>query len=96
MLGPTLPNGPEVFSAAFTSDGAYVAISDDDGVSVFDTTSGARVARPEHPGTGWIVVSGGLMAITTQDGRVMQAACRMASRSLTQDEWDRYIGDLAP
>ena len=44
-------------------------------------------------------------AITTDEGIVIwdldpdrwsEAACELASRNLTRDEWDTYIGDLAP
>jgi hypothetical protein len=45
------------------------------------------------------------MAITTDDGIVLwdldparwtAAACELAGRNLTRDEWDTYIGDLTP
>ena len=48
---------------------------------------------------------GGAAAMTTDEGIVVwdldparwsEAACELASRNLTHDEWDTYIGDLAP
>ena len=47
----------------------------------------------------------GQSAMTTDEGIVVwdldparwsEAACELASRNLTHDEWDTYIGDLAP
>jgi class 3 adenylate cyclase/WD40 repeat protein len=67
FVGPDLQPG-ETYTAAFTSDGRHLAISGPDGVSVYDASTGARVAGPAPHG--WILVAEDLLMRTGDPGRV--------------------------
>ena len=80
-------------------------------VSVYDVASGVQIGTPitipdtqrvytslTLDGTQLAIGGGGGDSITIWDlepGHWVEAACRLAGRNLTPDEWDSNIGDLA-
>jgi hypothetical protein len=61
---------------------------------------GARLTGAASEGTGWMAVSGSNAAdslfFDTDMSHWVQVSCRLAGRSLTMEEWRRYVGNERP
>jgi hypothetical protein len=109
--GPPFP-GINGFVVALAIDDAgrrLLVNAADDTLRVYDiptrTPLGVPVETGESDATAALRGDGLLAAAATGDGIVTwdldpahweTAACQLAGRNLTRDEWDRYIGGLAP
>ncbi|HTH05343.1 MAG TPA: WD40 repeat domain-containing protein, partial [Ilumatobacteraceae bacterium] len=79
-------------------------------VSVYDLVAGIRLGDPISVSSEWTFsgvfsADGGEMAVNVPAGIAVwdlktssqaEAACSMAGRDLTRDEWNAYVGDLGP
>ena len=99
-----------VQTMAYSSDGRLLlAKAGDHTVSLYDLDSGTRLGEPiDIPATdvnwatlrldgGEMTIGGGPRGIQVWDldpGRWAAAACRLAGRNLTKQEWTAYVGDL--
>jgi hypothetical protein len=95
-----------------TGDGSLIATKGGDrSVSLYDVATGVRLGTPmtiaDDAFNNYITLStnGTRLAIPGPDGvqiwnlqpdHWVDAACRVAGRNLTREEWDTSIGDLAP
>jgi DNA-binding SARP family transcriptional activator len=101
----------EVNLLQFSADGAVLmAVSNDQTVSVFDTTDWVRLGDPipfdaplSYPAA--IHPDGESVLVTVERGvarwdldaeRLSEAACRLAGRNLTETEWAAYLKGLGP
>ena len=93
-----------------TSDGTLIATSGGDrSVTLYDVAEGVRLGTPliiADNASNLIALSadGRRLAIPSSDGvqiwdlepkHWVDAACQVAGRNLTREEWDTHIGDLA-
>ena len=93
-----------------TSDGTLIATSGGDrSVTLYDVAEGVRLGTPliiADNASNLIALSadGRRLAIPSSDGVQIwdlepkhwaDAACQVAGRNLTREEWDTHIGDLA-
>ena len=110
-VGPPFPGANGYVGALAIDDlGQRLLVSAADGTLRFydiptRTPLGDPVETGEKDSSAALRADGLLAAAATRDGIVTwdldpahwrDAACRLAGRNLTHDEWDRYIGDLAP
>jgi hypothetical protein len=95
-----------------TGDGTLLATkAADRTVALYDVASGVRLGIPlamiaEDPNEPIALSNDGTrLAIGSPEGTQIwdlgpeqwaEAACRVAGRNLTREEWDTHIGDLAP
>jgi WD40 repeat protein len=95
-----------------TGDGTLVATkAGDRSVALYDVASGIRIGTPLTTSAGnppdpiALSTDGTSLAVPSSDGVQIwdlepdhwaDAACRLAGRNLTREEWDTNIGDLAP
>jgi hypothetical protein len=106
---PAVPGGLDAVSVA--ADGRLLsAFSRNGTVSIYDLEAGLRVGDPipvttESTFSGMIRSDGEEIAVNVADGVAVwdlrpethaDAACRMAGRDLTREEWSSYLGDLSP
>ncbi|RZU64633.1 DNA-binding SARP family transcriptional activator [Microterricola gilva] len=106
---PGIPGGLARISVS--SDGRSVAAFSQNGtVSLYDVESGIRlgepirVASPEiwaafiRPDGQELAVNatGGIAVWDLRPEKQAEAACRMAGRDLTRDEWKTYLADIGP
>jgi WD40 repeat protein len=94
-----------------TGDGSLIATKGGDrSVSLYDVATGTRIGTPitiaDDPFDFFVLSTNGTrLAIPSADGvqiwdlepdHWVDAACRVAGRNLTREEWDTNIGDVAP
>jgi DNA-binding SARP family transcriptional activator/WD40 repeat protein len=99
----------EVNSLQWSEDErVLLATSNDQTVSVFDVASWTRIGDPIPTDApfifpGHLRPDGGAVTVTVREGvavwdigpdRLAEAACRMAGRNLTENEWETYLGSL--
>jgi DNA-binding SARP family transcriptional activator/WD40 repeat protein len=117
--GPSMPAGPGAVAAEieFSAHGSLLRASGPRETLLVDvaarTVLGDPIASagPTAPGGQWALGLAALrpdgkeLAVANATGTTLwdldpehwvKAACQVASRDLTRDEWTRYIGDLAP
>ena len=95
-----------VESVALGLDGAVLATGGSGGVLLWDTESGRRLGVPlpvtgsaavSFDETGRYLISGGddgeVIVWDLDPVRWVEAACKLAGRTLDRDEWHRYLGD---
>ena len=111
-VGPTLSSGSGPVQEIEISAGGDVAMArSGDAVRLFDLASGVQlgraitVPRADTEEGSALRPDGKRLAVTADAGLAIwnldpndwaRGACRLAGRDLTHDEWDSYIGDLAP
>jgi WD40 repeat protein len=97
-----------ILSAAFSSDGRLLATGDDGGnLILWDRVSGVRIAGPLAGHVAGVdalafTPSGDRLFSAGQDGQLVSwalgrakledLACQTANRSMTTEEWDRFVG----
>ena len=94
-----------------TTDGSIIATKGGDrSVTLFDVASGVRLGTPiTIPDDAWNAIAldsqGSRLAVNGADGvqiwdldpdRWVEAACEIAGRNLTREEWATNVGELAP
>ena len=94
-----------------TTDGSTIAANGGDHlVTLFDVESGTVLGTPLSiadgefnnvalsPEGSWLAFAGGggTLVWSLDPQRWLEAACEVAGRDLSRDEWDANIGDLAP
>jgi hypothetical protein len=99
----------EVNSLQWSDDErVLLAASNDQTVSVYDVATWTRIGDPipsEAPFTfpGYLRPDGAAVTVTVRGGvevwdidpeHLLEAACRMAGRNLTETEWESYLGSL--
>lgn len=105
----TLPGAHgEISSLQFSSDGSLLlATAYDETTSLYDLATGTRLGDPVPTAAPQIVPAflrpdGQSMAVTVEEGVAVwdldpdhqfEAACRIAGRELTAEEWATYFGD---
>jgi WD40 repeat protein len=105
----TLPGAHgEINSLQFSSDGSLLlATANDETTSLYDVATGIRLGDPVSTAAPLIVPAflrpdGQEMAVTVEEGVAVwdldpseqfEAACRIAGRELTAEEWATYFGD---
>jgi DNA-binding SARP family transcriptional activator/WD40 repeat protein len=109
---PALSSGEgPVQEIEISASGALVMARSGDAVRLFDLASGEQlgraiaVPRADLDEGAALRPDGKRLAVTADAGLAIWnldpsdwygAACRLAGRDLTREEWDAYIGDLAP
>lgn len=107
----TLPGAHgEVNSLQFTRDGSLLlATANDETATLYDVSTGLRLGDPIRTAAplivpAWLHPDGKTLAMTVKEGvalwdldptRQFAAACRLAGRELTPEEWTTYLGDDA-
>ena len=106
--GPALPAGPGLSSAdvEFSADGSLLTASNPGHAQLFDVAAHTPVGDPiTQGGKTALRPDGHELAVATPTGTVLwdldpqhwlTAACQVAGRNMTPQEWTTYIGDLAP
>jgi hypothetical protein len=106
----TLPGAHgEINSLQFSRDGSLLlATANDETTSLYDVATGTRLGDPVPTAAPLIIPAflrpdGLAMAVTVEEGVTVwdldpdhhfEAACRIAGRELTAEEWATYFGDL--
>lgn len=106
-LRQPLVTGDQVASIAFSLDGHLLASGSlDSTISLWDASSGQRLGLPFDLHTNWVtqlafIPDGHTLASASVDRSVVlwdtsldswrERACRVANRSLSLDEWERYF-----
>ncbi len=103
---PVAAHGEVAYTVSFSSDGSrYVTGGDDGSVALWDGHTGELLdtvtpeagvepfAFVQDDGTVLIATTGSLYTWDPSIDAAIQAACRMAGRSLTQEEWSQHVGD---
>ncbi len=108
LRGPSLPAGSGLSNAelGLSADGSLLVASAPGQTQLFDVTSRTPLGGGiETAGSAAVGPDGRQLAVATTSGVALwdldpahwvEAACRIAGRNLTRDEWSTYIGDLAP
>jgi hypothetical protein len=100
----------EVLDVVFSADSTHLATRSDDGTArLVKVETGEEVALIRHEGPVWDVVfspDGAHLATASTDGTVklrtieadilIRRICHIVSRTLTQREWDTYVGAEIP
>jgi WD40 repeat protein len=110
--GPSLPAGSGLTNArlGLSADGSLLVASPSPSTPgqtrLFDVAGRTPLGGGiETVGSAALSPDGRELAVATTDGVALwdlnsahwvEAACRIASRNMTRDEWSTYIGDLAP
>ena len=107
---PAAAHGAGTYTVSFSRDGSRFVTASGEGdgsvalwdghtgelLDTVDTESGeASYAFVQEDGTVLIATSGSLSTWDPSINTAIQAACRMAGRSLTQREWSQHVGDRA-
>ena len=107
LRGPSLPAGSGLSNAelGLSADGSLLVASAPGQTQLFDVTSRSPLGGGiETAGSAAVAPDGRQLAVATTSGVALwdldpthwvEAACRIAGRNLTRDEWSTYIGDLA-
>lgn len=106
---PSVPGGG--LTADVSADGRTLsAYSPSETVSIYDLAAGIRIGDPipvssEWTWSGMLRSDGQELAVNSRSGVVIwdlraashaEAACRMAGRDLTREEWATHVGELGP
>jgi WD40 repeat protein len=106
--GLSLPAGAGLSNASveLSADGSLLVASAPGQTQLFDVASRTPLGGSiETTGSAALDPHGKQLAVATTTGvavwdldpaRWVEAACQLAGRNLTRDEWTTYIGDLAP
>jgi hypothetical protein len=106
--GPAMAVGPALADAdvQFSADGSLLRVSAPGETTLVDVDGRTPLGSPLHvAGPTVLRPDGEELAVATSTGVALwdlqpehwiDAACRVASRNLTRDEWATYIGTLAP
>ncbi|MEJ3404050.1 BTAD domain-containing putative transcriptional regulator [Rathayibacter sp. YIM 133350] len=95
---------------ASNDGGTLLVAARDQSVAVYDLAAGARLGdrlQADAPNTvgGYLAPDGAAFVLNAAEGVVQwsldpedhfRAACRLAGRELTQDEWETYLHDFGP
>jgi WD40 repeat protein len=107
LLGALPGAHGEVNSMQFSREGSLLLVTaNDETASLYDVRSGLRLGDPIHTSAplivpGFLRPDGEALALTQTDGvavwdldprRQFEAACRVAGRELSAEEWSTYVG----